>query len=94
MRWRSLRPVQKLIDLVPRALAAGAGLLTALWGLRVSRGFVKGNEPAGMVAGAGMLLGTPVLALAAAAFVFWFYSLLLAPVRLAADVAQARRRHD
>ena len=47
-----------------------------------------------MVAGLGMLLlGTPILTLAAAAVAFWSYSLLLAPLHLAVDAVQARRRH-
>lgn len=87
--------MKQVLDLVPRVLAAGAALLTALWGFRASWEFAGGDEPAGVVAGVGMLLlGTPVLAVAAAAFAFWFYSLLLAPLHLAVDAAQARRAHD
>jgi hypothetical protein len=73
--------VEKVIDWVPRAFAALAGVTVAVWGV-VASWDMAFSASGNVVAGLGMLLlVTPALALLAAAVNFWLIDFVLSPVR-------------
>jgi hypothetical protein len=73
--------VERIMDWVPRAFAAVAGMTVAVWGVLVSWEMAFGASE-NVIAGLGMLLlVTPLLALLAAAVNFWIIDFVLTPVR-------------
>ena len=87
--------MSRVLEMVPRVLAAITAAGTAVWGVWASWQLVTGDGPytgaAGVVAGVGMLVvATPLLAVLMAALSYWSWTLLLTPVRWVLSLAARR----
>jgi hypothetical protein len=76
-----LDPVSKPLDLLPTVLAALFGGAMVLGGALWASEFLTSGQPGGIVAGLGMLLFTPFIAVAVGGMTFWGYSSLVEALR-------------